>query len=225
MNSDGSSDEENFYHFEKVPTRGNSVHTTPRKLMVRASSSSRSEMLIDTLDLVCVPAYSLLALVRYPVYNHSEEKFIYRFAQMWDGIIPRKLAIYALSLEPTIPCSRMVEIGKKNILNSKYSFKDYSKLLKGPTINVFDHLQSFSKVQLSSVIDRLEKVNVSPYCTSKVSVKNTKRGSYERVIHKVKPSKFINLDSPLFYFSQRPIILYRKGVWNLKTLTRLLIYL
>ena len=95
LKSDCSSDEENFDLFEEVPTRGASVHTTPRKLMVRASSSSQSKMLIDILDVVCVPTFSLLALVRYPVYNHSEEKFIYMYAQMWDGIMPRELAVYA----------------------------------------------------------------------------------------------------------------------------------
>ena len=63
LKSDCSSDEENFDLFEEVPTQGASVHTTPRKLMVRASSSSQSKMLIDTLDVVCVPTYSLLSFL------------------------------------------------------------------------------------------------------------------------------------------------------------------
>ena len=65
-------------------------------------------MLIDTLDLVCVPTYSLLALVRYRVHNLTEQKFINSFAQMWDGVMPRELAIHAFGHEPTKPISKMI---------------------------------------------------------------------------------------------------------------------
>ena len=71
--------------------------------------------------------------------------------------MPREFAIPASGLELTIPLSSMVKIGKKTTLNSKYSFKDYSELLKGPKIKVFDDLKSFSKVQLSAVIDHSRK--------------------------------------------------------------------
>ena len=49
----------------------------------------------------------------YPVYNMTEQKFIHRFALIWNGIMPRESAIYASGLEPTIPFRKMLEIGKK----------------------------------------------------------------------------------------------------------------
>ena len=116
--------------------------------MVRASNSTLSKMVIDTLGVVCLPTYSLLAQVQYPLFSLTEQKLIYRFAQ----IMHRELIVHALGLQPTISFSRMVEISKRYILNSKYVFKEYSELLKGHEINVFEHLMGLPKAKRAGVL-------------------------------------------------------------------------
>ena len=102
---------------EEMPLDGVSERTTPRKLFVRISKCAISKMDVETRDVVTVPTYSMVSLVKYPVFNLSLDKHIFRYANIWDQILPDIFIRYALGTEPRVPHSKIVEIGRKNILN------------------------------------------------------------------------------------------------------------
>ena len=178
-----------------MPLDGVSDRTTPRKLFVRISKCAMSKMDIETRDVVTVPTYSMVSLVKYPVFNLSLDKHIFRYANIWDQILPDIFIRYALGTEPRVPHSKIVEIGRKNILNHNYRFPDYEALLRAGSRNVFQLLSSYTEAQFGGVLDRLEKVILEPYC-HRSSADNYGRSA----LLKVKGSKYINLNTPLFYF-------------------------
>ena len=73
----------------------------------------------------------MVSLVKYPVFNLSLKKYVYRYANIWNHILPDIFIRYAFGTEPKVPHSKIKEVGKKHILNHNYKFPVYEALLKG----------------------------------------------------------------------------------------------
>ena len=127
------------------------------------------------------------------------KKYVNRYANIWDQILPEIFIRYALGPEPRVPHNKIVEVGNHN-----YKFPDYKALLGAGNRKVFDCLNLYTETQLDGILNRLENVLLEPFCHRQVSDNYS-----SSVSQTVEGFKYSNLITPLSHhypstFNQQP---------------------